>query len=209
MPRAAPATRRRNRQREVVQAAVEVFWRKGYASASLQEVADVVGVLKGSLYHYIASKEDLLEAIVDDVQEQCDAIVDEVAALPVGAVERLAIYLERHALWCLSHRHQATVFVREWQHLTGDRLARVVEARRAFDHRVRALIQDAQAERGIAAPVPVSYASRFALAAVNAAPEWWDDRGPDTREHTAAIYARLTTAMLLGAVEPQAEDQRA
>ena len=55
---------RRNREHEVVEAAVKVFYEKGYAASTIQDVADVVGVLKGSLYHYISSKEDLLFRIL-------------------------------------------------------------------------------------------------------------------------------------------------
>src|SRR4051812_25001793 len=53
-------SKKRNREAEVIDAAVEVFFEKGYSAASIQDVADRVGVLKGSLYYYIDSKEDLL-----------------------------------------------------------------------------------------------------------------------------------------------------
>ena len=49
----------RARDREVIEAAVKIFWEKGYANASVQDVADALGMLKGSLYYYIDSKERL------------------------------------------------------------------------------------------------------------------------------------------------------
>src|SRR5680860_816646 len=39
------------REREIIDAAAEVFHEKGYAGASIQDVADAVGILKGSLYY--------------------------------------------------------------------------------------------------------------------------------------------------------------
>ena len=48
------------RWREIVDAAAAVFQRKGYEAASTADVADAVGMLKGSLYYYINSKEELL-----------------------------------------------------------------------------------------------------------------------------------------------------
>lgn len=54
------------RQADVTQAAVEIFWQKGYRVASIQDVADQVGVLKGSLYDYSESKEDLLWRVIED-----------------------------------------------------------------------------------------------------------------------------------------------
>jgi TetR/AcrR family transcriptional regulator, cholesterol catabolism regulator len=194
-----PSRTRRNRHREVVAAAIEVFWRKGYGSASLQEVADDVGVLKGSLYHYIESKEELLEAIVEDLQARSNAIVDEVLALKLGAVERVRTYVERHAQWCLENPREAAVFVREWRHLTGARLAAAVEGRRRYDERVRALIAAAQDEIGADGATAPKYASLYALAAVNAAPDWYHEDGPDSPAQVAAQYADLVVGMLRGA----------
>ena len=43
----------RSRDHEVVEAAVLLFFEKGYAATSIQDVADELGMLKGSLYYYI------------------------------------------------------------------------------------------------------------------------------------------------------------
>ncbi|WP_235490550.1 helix-turn-helix domain-containing protein, partial [Frankia sp. AvcI1] len=82
-------TDRRNREAEILQAALEIFARKGYAAASIQDVADAVGVLKGSLYHYIDSKEDLLFQIFDNAHVDAERLMTELDALEVDAVERL------------------------------------------------------------------------------------------------------------------------
>ena len=60
----------RRRHLEVLEAAARVFHEKGYESTSIQDIADAVGILKGSLYYYITSKEDLLFEILQDVHEQ-------------------------------------------------------------------------------------------------------------------------------------------
>ena len=46
------------------------FHEKGYEATSIQDIADAVGILKGSLYYYITSKEDLLFEILEDVHQQ-------------------------------------------------------------------------------------------------------------------------------------------
>ncbi len=45
--------------------AVRMFRQKGYHAASMQNIADAVGLQKGSLYHYISSKEELLFKIFE------------------------------------------------------------------------------------------------------------------------------------------------
>lgn len=55
---------RYDRYEVLIESAAEIFRDHGYDGTSLQQIADAVGILKGSLYHYIKSKEDLLFAII-------------------------------------------------------------------------------------------------------------------------------------------------
>ncbi|MBU8906243.1 TetR/AcrR family transcriptional regulator [Desertibacillus haloalkaliphilus] len=50
---------------KIVNAAAEVFREKGYKEATLEDIANKVGMLKGSLYYYIDKKDDLLYAVVE------------------------------------------------------------------------------------------------------------------------------------------------
>jgi AcrR family transcriptional regulator len=50
--------------------ATKLFSEKGYKGASLQEIAQEVGIQKASLYHYIPSKEELLCEIFLSVVER-------------------------------------------------------------------------------------------------------------------------------------------
>ena len=70
---------RRKRDEEVVAAAAKVFYERGYSAATVQDIADELGILKGSLYHYIKTKEDLLFRIFEEVHKEVEAILEEVA----------------------------------------------------------------------------------------------------------------------------------
>ena len=50
----------------LLEAALEVFNRKGYAAASVREIVNAAGVTKPSLYYYFGSKEGLYLAILQD-----------------------------------------------------------------------------------------------------------------------------------------------
>ena len=52
------------RRAEIVAAAKRLFAANGYDGTSIQEVADEVGLLKGSLYYHVAAKEELLALAV-------------------------------------------------------------------------------------------------------------------------------------------------
>ena len=57
------------RWQEVVDAAAKVFAEKGYRAATLRDIAAELGMLKGSLYYYIETKEDLLYELLRRVHE--------------------------------------------------------------------------------------------------------------------------------------------
>ena len=53
-----------DRPREICAAALDVFARKGFAAARLDEIARQAGVSKGTLYLYFKSKEELFQVMV-------------------------------------------------------------------------------------------------------------------------------------------------
>ncbi len=59
-----------DRKAEIIEAAANIFMEKGYEAASIQDVADAVDILKGSLYYYIKSKDDLLYEVIQEVHHR-------------------------------------------------------------------------------------------------------------------------------------------
>jgi AcrR family transcriptional regulator len=53
------------RQEELVTVAARLFRERGYDATSMKEIADEMGILKGSVYHYVRTKEDLLWMVVE------------------------------------------------------------------------------------------------------------------------------------------------
>jgi TetR/AcrR family transcriptional regulator, cholesterol catabolism regulator len=187
---------RRNRHEEVLQAAIEVFHQKGYASASIQDVADSVGVLKGSLYHYIDCKEDLLARIFERSEEQTSAIIGAAEDREVSGVERLERFSRDWSLWNLEHIERASVCSSEWRHLSGRRLQSVMRRRGRFESSVAAMIGDVKAEGEAHPDLDARYAALFLLSAINALSSWYEPDGPDPAEHIAQVYADMIVAMV-------------
>ena len=192
------ARTRRNRSEDVIEAAIRVFHKKGYASASIQDVADEVGVLKGSLYHYIDSKEDLLARIFEQNAGHFEEMLDQASALDAPPTERLCAFARTCTLWYLQNIERMTIYVDEWQHLSGKRLKEVKRIRAAYEDRVAELI-GAVKDAGEGAPgLDVKYATLFIFGALNGLPTWYRRRGPDPAERIADAYAGLIVATVVG-----------
>ena len=54
------------RRQEIVETARELFQKKSYESTTMQDIMNALGIAKGTIYHYFKSKEELLEAVVED-----------------------------------------------------------------------------------------------------------------------------------------------
>ena len=195
-PDSAVSGRRRNRQDEVLQAAIEVFHRKGYATASIQDVADSVGVLKGSLYHYIDSKEDLLARIFEGSDEQSFAMMGAIEDRGLTAVERLEAFSRDWSLWHLSNVERASLYFNEWRHLTGERLQKVLKKRHDYEAAVVRMINDVKAEGKADPDFDARYAAFFILSAINVLSSWYNPAGQDPPEHIAQVYADMIVGMV-------------
>ena len=73
-----------NRLELIIEAAARMFDAKGYSATSTQDIANEVGLLKGSIYYYINSKEDLLFRIIEESHEGALRAIATVSALDVG-----------------------------------------------------------------------------------------------------------------------------
>src|SRR5437660_10309404 len=86
---AARARGGQRRREELIAVACRVFAAKGFDGASLQDIADEFGVLKGSLFHYIQSKDELLYEIIRGVYAGAEEDVWPLARGDDAAVARL------------------------------------------------------------------------------------------------------------------------
>lgn len=174
-PQNGESTRTRerfNRDNNVMAAAIEVMSAKGYASTSIQDVADRVGVLKGSLYHYFSSKEELLYRILEESQEEMRAIELGIAELDLPPVEYLLMYVRRSSEWYLTNRDRANIFFTETKHLTGDRLIAAQGWGRAFERTISEQVVGGQADRSIRSDLDQRLITRFIVGAVNNVRFW-------------------------------------
>jgi len=186
------ATERRNRDAEVVDAAIKLFYEKGYAASSIQDVADMVGVLKGSLYYYISSKEDLLFRILSESHEQARTLMKEVSELDLTAADRLRAFLERMYLWYLEHIERVSLYFNQQQYLTGENRTEMLDQQREFDRYVRDLLAEAKQEGSLRANLDIKLASFFVLGALNSIPMWYKPSGTYSPEHIATEFAEMS-----------------
>ena len=189
---AAPAPPRR--RQEILRAATALFAEKGYHATSMQDIGDALGVQRGSLYHHIQSKEDLLYEIMRVCSTTLLAQVEPIAAAPLPAAEKLRRFIETHLDTVISLRPEFRVLVRELRSLPPARREKIVKYRDQYERLVRTIIADGVAA-GQYRRVDPKYAGFVVLGACNWFSQWYSPRGRLSRAQIAQIFADL---LLLG-----------
>ncbi len=181
------------RREELTRIAARLFAERGYQGTSLADLADELGVQKPSLYHHIASKEDLLWEVAREGAEAFHAALDAVPA-DAAATDRIRLALRGHLAVVAEQLDVATVFVREWRYLAGERRDLFVAERRRYEQRVRELFRDGVDGSELRTDLDVGTAVLLFLSSANWAYTWLQ-AGADTDALADRLYAVLLDGM--------------
>ncbi|MBX3358820.1 MAG: TetR/AcrR family transcriptional regulator [Phycisphaeraceae bacterium] len=107
------------RREQILCRATEVFARQGVAGTDLQDVADAIGVGKGTLYRYFPNKRALFEAAVARVMSRMQAAIDDGMAGIDDPLEKLDSVVRNYLTFFDEHREYVEVLIQERAALGG------------------------------------------------------------------------------------------
>ena len=181
------------RRDELTRTAARLFAERGYHGTSLADLAEALGMQKASLYHHIASKEDLLWEVARGGAAAFHASLDQVPE-EAPATEKIRLALRAHLRVVAEQLDAATVFTREWRALEGDRRTEFLAERRRYEERIRDLFREGVEGGELRTDLDVATAALLFLSAANWAYTWLR-RGGDTDSLADRFYAVLLDGM--------------
>lgn len=116
-----------SRRDQILNAATRIFSEKTYHGTTLQDIADAVGMLKGSLYYYIDSKEKLLTDIIVEAAKTLNEDLVRVENADTGPVERLRQIIREHVKFNAIYREAGTLFLTEKNVISSLEMSELVE----------------------------------------------------------------------------------
>jgi AcrR family transcriptional regulator len=196
---------RRKRDDEVVAAAAKVFYERGYSAATVQDIADELGILKGSLYHYIETKEDLLFRVFEQVHKEVEGILEEVLAVEdLNPLERVSLYVRRIVVHNLNDLQRISIYYHELDRLGEERRKAVIAWRRRHDRFLCDLIREAQEQGLPEASVDAGLLANCVLATVIWPYRWFHAGSADTPDTIAETCTAFVSRGLIGGFLPAA-----
>jgi AcrR family transcriptional regulator len=180
------------RREELTRTAARLFAERGFHGTSMGDLAEAMGVQKGSLYSLTGSKQELL---LETLRQGASAFHGALDAMPeeASAVERIRLALRAHLRVVGEQLDVATVFTREWRYLEGEARDAFLGERRRYEERWRLLFREGVEAGELRTDLDVAAAALLVLSAANWAYTWLTP-GRDTGE----LADRFTAILIDG-----------
>ncbi|MBX5466207.1 MAG: TetR/AcrR family transcriptional regulator [Firmicutes bacterium] len=181
----------------ILEAAADLFSRKGFRATTVRDIAEQAGLVSGGLYAHIATKEDLLVEIVGAAAEEFEAALAPIVAGPDSPETKVRQAVRAHLEVVARSRARSRVFLDEWQALSRPRREAVQSLRNRYEQLWGAILQEG-ADRGSFGVEDLSLARIFVLSCLNAVNRWYRPEGRLPLEVVADHYATWILRVLKG-----------
>jgi len=188
--RAAPRRRRRD---EVLQAAADLFFEKGYEATSTADIAERVGILRGSVYYYLDTKEALLFELLEGVFAGFLSALEEIQAQDGNALEKLRRVVGHHVRYLADNLVRTTLFLTESRSLSIEHRAVVLEQEEEYRAALVDLIASGQREGTIRGDVRPEIVAMAIVGAANWVHRWYWSGGDATADEIARQFEIVLT----------------
>ncbi|MEU1292915.1 TetR/AcrR family transcriptional regulator [Streptomyces sp. NPDC005840] len=187
-----PTAAARDRRREILDTAAEVFAEQGYNATTVRKIADHAGMLAGSLYYHFDSKESMLEEILRTFLDELWGGYDTVLAAGLGPRATLEALVTESFREIDRHRAAVAIFQKESRQLVAqDRFEFLAASQRRFETAWLATLERGVAERVFRADLDVRLTYRFVRDTVWVAASWYRPGGQHSPEEIARQYLSM------------------
>jgi TetR/AcrR family transcriptional regulator, cholesterol catabolism regulator len=177
-------------QERILDQAAELFWRKGYAATTTREIAASLGIRQASLYHHVASKENLLCKLCVTSLERLLEEVQSAVAESNSPAERIRLLAHAHLNTLLKYRTRHALMLKELRALSGTCRTQVLGLRKRYEKLVLSILNDGQSVGAVRTDIPTKYLCLAILNILNWAVLWFHDDDALSSDQLAEIFAR-------------------
>jgi AcrR family transcriptional regulator len=171
--------------------ATRLFARHGFEGTSVQDIVDAAGVTKGAMYHYYDSKDDLLYEVYHRLLSMQIAHLDEIAAGPGTAEERLRAAAADVVQTSLDNLDDLIVFFRSLHMLPEGKQAQVRAERRRYQDKFRALVDEGVAAGTYRSDISSDVVVHYFLSVVNQLGSWYKPDGSLSPAQVGDLFTEL------------------
>ncbi len=190
------------RDEEILKIAAEVFLARGFDGAKLDHIAEAAGIVKGSLYHYFDSKEDIFARLITQITDMVDATDEIKEQMPPEVTLRQVVHTQAGLV--VSNPVEMGILARQLVQMDGDVGDWARSVRRRYLDDVKDLIQAGQ-KKGVFRNGDPTVLAELVLGSVTVVTEWYR---PGGRVDGDQMAAELTEFIMQGMSPAPAKRRR-
>jgi AcrR family transcriptional regulator len=179
----------------ILEAAVELFARRGYHSTSMRNIAEAVSVRAAGIYHWFPNKEAILVKLQDSFMVELTAVVVEATERQSRPEARMAAAVREHVAFHGLHSRAAFVTDSEIRALSDHNRHAIICKRDAYQQMFIDLIE-AGVRSNVFTVSDVRIASYAVLLECTGVAMWFDPQGSRTLDDVADIHIELVLGSL-------------
>jgi len=192
-------TEAKQKLREICRVAARVFYEKGYDGASMQDIAEAVGLTKAGLYHHVRSKDRLLFEIMNYGMDILDEAVLQKVKDIADPREKLRQSIIGHIDLIVRARDmEITVILHENRSLRGVLRKKINARKKAYIQYLEGLISQVQEQAGGKKFISPRLAAFATLGMINWLYQWYHQEGAVKQEELTQAYLDFFFRGLLG-----------
>ncbi|MCK9504040.1 MAG: TetR/AcrR family transcriptional regulator [Porticoccaceae bacterium] len=179
----------------IIDASSILFSENGYTGTTMRDIAEKVGVLPGSLYSHIKSKEEILLEIVSTGIERFLAIEADIRSMKASAEDKLRHAVISHVKVVAENPERMLIVFHQWRFLTEPNLSKAIELRRRYARAFSDILKEGIDDGIFSDQLDPKVEVFSILGALNWTPEWYS---PDGQYSPEEIGNKMTDTMLYG-----------
>ena len=180
-----------SKEQEIITVAARLFKEKGYRATTLEDIAAAVGMLKGSLYYYIRSKEELLYLVVRDPIRQAYNKLEEIVTSEAPVKVKIAQAIVNHMTVFHQHYPHIAVYLHDYHHLMQQLEKTTIETPRHYHQLWATLLEQGVATGEVRSDLDIKVTGYAILGMCNWIYRWYNPQGMLSAEEIAGIFTTL------------------
>jgi TetR/AcrR family transcriptional regulator, cholesterol catabolism regulator len=179
---------------DIVAAAARVFRTKGYHAATVRDIAEEVGILKGSLYHHFESKEALLYLVVKEPIAQMFRTMAAIAEADLTPTEKLRRAISAHLEAFDRHYPHLFVYLREREAVKRRFREMIGYSPKDYERQWQQILREGVENGEFRPDLDIPVTSYGLLGMLNWAYKWYDPQGRLSIGEVAEQFTALALA---------------
>jgi len=182
-----------DRRAELIKAASNVFRERGHET-TLRDVGEALGIERASLYYYIGSREELLQAIVSEALERDLAAARVIKRSKKTTPEKIRALIESMVHGYAEYYPHMNVYIEQIGRIARQEsqwAVDVIAETRKYEELVVGILRQGQKEGSLRDDLPVNVVSMALFGMINWMYRWYRPTYPETPEEIARSMAEI------------------